>query len=44
MNAFTSQLRQAVDFDVVQVELLDTVRHAFQPAHVSLWFAAGDRR
>lgn len=29
MNAFTSQLRQTVDFDVVQVELLDTVRRDY---------------
>ena len=42
--AFTSRLRQTVDFDAVQDDLLDTVHHAFQPAHVSLWSAAGDRR
>ncbi|HME65238.1 MAG TPA: hypothetical protein VKG61_10135 [Streptosporangiaceae bacterium] len=42
--AFTSRLRQTVDFDAVQGELLTTVHHAFQPAHVSLWSAAGDRR
>jgi hypothetical protein len=42
--AFTSRLRQTVDFDAVQGELLTTVHHAFQPAHVSLWSAAGDPR
>lgn len=44
MAAFTSRLRQTVDFDAVQGELLDTVHHAFQPVHVSLWSAASDRR
>ena len=42
--AFTSRLRHTVDFDAVQDDLLGTVHHAFQPAHVSLWSAAGDRR
>lgn len=42
--AFTARLRQSVDFDAVQGELLGAVHHAFQPAHVSLWSAAGDRR
>ena len=44
VTAFTSRLRQTVDFDAVQGELLDTVHHAFQPVHVSLWSAASDRR
>jgi hypothetical protein len=39
--AFTSRLRHTVDFDAVQGELLTTVHHAFQPAHVSLWSVAG---
>ena len=38
--AFTSRLRQRVEFDAVQGDLLATVHHAFQPAHVSLWSAA----
>jgi hypothetical protein len=42
--AFTARLRQTVDFDAVQGELLNTVHHAFQPTHVSLWSTAGDRR
>jgi hypothetical protein len=42
--AFNSRLRQTVDFDAVQGELLSTVHHAFEPVHVSLWSAAGDRR
>ena len=40
--AFTSRLRQTVDFDAVQGELLSAVHHAFQPAHVSIWSATGD--
>jgi hypothetical protein len=42
--AFASQLGRTVDFDAVQGELLSTVHHAFQPAHVSIWPAAADRR
>ena len=42
--AFASQLGRTVDFDAVQGELLSTVHHAFQPAHVSIWSAAADRR
>jgi hypothetical protein len=42
--AFASRLGQTVDFDAVQGELLSTVHHAFQPAHVSIWSAAADRR
>jgi hypothetical protein len=42
--AFTARLRQTVDFDAVQGELLNTVHHAFQPSHASIWFASGDRR
>jgi hypothetical protein len=42
--AFASQLGRTVDFDAVQGELLNTVHHAFQPAHVSIWSAAADHR
>ena len=41
--SFTAQLRQTVDLDAVQGELLSAVHHAFQPAHVSIWSAAKDR-
>jgi hypothetical protein len=44
MLLLTARLRQTADFDAVQGELLDTVHHAFEPAHVSLWSEAGDRR
>lgn len=40
--AFTARLRQTVDLDTVQGELLDTVHHAFEPAHASVWLAACD--
>ena len=42
--AFTLRLGQTVDFDAVQGELVSTVQHAFQPAHLSIWSAAADRR
>ena len=42
--SFTARLRQTVDLDTMQAELLSTVHHAFQPAHVSIWSAAKNRR
>jgi hypothetical protein len=39
--AFTSRLRQTVDFDAVQGELLYAVHRAFQPTHVSLGWVQG---
>ena len=42
--SFTARLRQTVDLDTMQAELLSTVHHAFQPAHVSIWSAAKGRR
>ena len=42
--SFSARLRQTVDIDTMQAELLTTVHHAFQPAHVSIWSAAKDRR
>ena len=40
--AFTARLQQTVDLDTVQGELLDTVHHAFEPAHASVWLAPRD--
>ena len=37
--AFTAQLRQTVDLDTVQGDLINTVRCAFEPAHASVWLA-----
>jgi hypothetical protein len=39
---FTARMRQTVDLDAMQGELLSTVHQAFQPAHVSIW-SAGSR-
>ena len=41
--AFTTRLRGTVDLDAVQDDLVDAVRHAFEPAHVSVWITPGDR-
>jgi hypothetical protein len=35
--AFTARLRQTVDLDAIQGDLVDAVDAAFQPAHVSVW-------
>ena len=35
--AFTGRLRQTVDLETVRGDLVDVVREAFQPAHVSVW-------
>jgi hypothetical protein len=37
--SFSARLRQTVDLDTVQGELMSTVHHAFEPAHVSVWSA-----
>ena len=37
VSAFTARLRQSVDLDTVQGDLIDTVRRAFEPAHASVW-------
>ena len=35
--AFTARLRQTVDLDTVQGDLVGVIDAAFQPAHVSVW-------
>jgi hypothetical protein len=40
--AFTARLRQTVDLDTVQDDLIGTVSQAFQPAQISVWLAPGD--
>jgi hypothetical protein len=42
--AFTARLRQTVDLDTLQGDLLDAVYRAFEPASASVWLAASDRR
>jgi hypothetical protein len=39
--AFTARLRDTVDLDLVQGDLVGTVDAAFQPAHVSVWLPRG---
>jgi hypothetical protein len=34
---FTARLRQTVDLDAIQGDLVGAVDAAFQPAHVSVW-------
>jgi hypothetical protein len=36
-GAFGARLRDAVDIDTIRRDLLDSVNHAVQPAHASLW-------
>ncbi len=35
--AFAARLRDAVDLDAVQTDLLDVVRGAVEPAHATVW-------
>jgi hypothetical protein len=39
--AFTARLRQTVDLDTVQSDLVRAVSDAFEPVHVSVWLTAG---
>ena len=41
ITAFTARLRDTVDLDMVQGDLVGTVDAAFQPAHVSVWLPRG---
>ncbi len=36
--SFSARLRQTVDLDAINGELSSTVHHAFEPAHVSVWW------
>jgi MFS family permease len=42
--AFTARLRQTVNLDTVQGELIDTVYRAFEPAHASVWLTGIEQR
>ncbi|HEY7966189.1 MAG TPA: hypothetical protein VID68_04115 [Solirubrobacteraceae bacterium] len=35
--AFTTRLREAVEIDAIRSDLVDTVRRAVEPSHVSVW-------
>jgi hypothetical protein len=41
VTAFTGRLRQTVDLETVQDDLVTTVHQAFQPAHISVWLPPG---
>jgi hypothetical protein len=40
--AFAARLQDAIDLDGVRADLVATIRHALEPAHVSVWIT--DRR
>jgi len=40
--AFTARLRDAIDLETVQVELLEVVNKAVEPAHASVWIRGRD--
>lgn len=37
VTAFAARLRDAVDLDAVQAELLEVVQHAVEPTHAAVW-------
>jgi hypothetical protein len=41
VEAFAARLRNAVDLDAVQQDLVDIVRTAVQPEHVTIWLKQG---
>lgn len=43
VNAFAQRLRDAVDLDAVQADLLATVQRAVEPAHASVWVRGGQQ-
>jgi hypothetical protein len=44
VTAFAAGLKDAVDLDSVRDELAAVVAKALEPAHLSLWIRAGERR
>ena len=42
--AFAAQLKNAVDLDSVCDDLTAAVQHALEPAHISLWIRAAERK
>jgi hypothetical protein len=41
VGAFAARLQDATDPDAVRSDLIDTVQHALEPAHLSLWLTGG---
>jgi hypothetical protein len=44
LEAFSAKLRDETDVDILNSELLSTVRETIQPEHVSLWLREPERR
>jgi hypothetical protein len=44
LEAFSAKLRDKTDVDILNSELLSTVRETIQPEHVSLWLREPERR
>ena len=44
LEAFSAKLRDETDVDILNSELLSTVRETIQPEHVSLWLKEPERR
>jgi hypothetical protein len=42
--AFAARLQGAVELDAVRADLASSVQQALEPAHVSVWIQAGERR
>jgi hypothetical protein len=43
VDAFAARLRDAVDLEHVQADLLDVVQRAVQPAHATIWIRSASR-
>ena len=41
VDAFAKRLREAIDLDAVEADLLVTVRRALEPSHASVWIRGG---
>jgi len=44
LEAFSAKLRDETDVDILNSELLSTVRETIQPEHVSLWLREPERK
>ena len=43
VDAFAQRLREAIDLDAVEADLLRTVRQVMEPAHASVWIRGGQQ-
>ena len=44
LEIFSGRLRQQIDLDALDAEVLGVVRDALQPSHASLWLKGGEQR